>query len=310
MKKKGFASTGKTVGRIGFGGWQLGNQAFWSEMSEQEGIDLVREAISCGVNFFDTAPGYASGQSETIIGKAIAGHREEVVINSKFGHTADGRSDFSIEAIEPSLQESLSRLQTNYLDSLILHNPSWEILSGKTKHAEAFETLKSKGLIHAWGVSIDSKEELRTVLDHLPVDVIEIMFNLFFQGPRAYFDEIQSRGIALVVKVPLDSGWLSGKYNTNSVFTGIRSRWDQKTKATRSKLVGRVLDITHSENLVSTALAFILSYDAVTTVIPGTRTSSQLHANIQAETEKLSPDMIHALEQFFDQEVEKEKLPW
>ena len=181
MKKVEYAHTKKKVNRLGFGSWQLGNTEFWGYMSVEDGVQLVKHAIKKGINFFDTAPGYASGMSETIIGMAIKDQRDRVVINTKFGHTADGETDFSVFSLRKQISESLERLQTDYIDSLLLHNPGFDILEGKTLHVQELKKLKEEGLIRAFGVSIDTKEEFDTVLDHLEIDVIEILFNVFFQ---------------------------------------------------------------------------------------------------------------------------------
>ena len=174
----------KEISVLGFGGWQLGNEAFFGKMSKTEGVELVREAVNRGINFFDTAPGYSGGLSETMIGEGIKGHRKNVFINTKFGHHADGSSDFSVEKIESSIRSSMNRMNTTYIDSVILHNPEFYILEGKTDHFKEFKRLKKAGLIHNYGVSIDTKEELRAVLDHLDVGVIEIMFNIIHQDVR------------------------------------------------------------------------------------------------------------------------------
>jgi aryl-alcohol dehydrogenase-like predicted oxidoreductase len=213
MKKVEFAHTHKKMNRLGFGSWQLGNTEFWGYMSMEDAVKLVQHAISKGINFFDTAPGYAAGMSETILGMAIKDRRDQVIISTKFGHTADGETDFSVFSLRQQVSESLERLQTDYLDSLLLHNPGFDILEGKTLHVQELKKLKEEGLIKAFGVSIDTKEELDTVLEHLEVDVIEILFNVFFQDVKDSFKKAHDLGISLIAKVPLDSGWLTGKYD-------------------------------------------------------------------------------------------------
>ena len=146
MKKVEYAHTKKKVNRLGFGSWQLGNTEFWGYMSVEDGVQLVKHAIKKGINFFDTAPGYASGMSETIIGMAIKDQRDRVVINTKFGHTADGETDFSVFSLRKQISESLERLQTDYIDSLLLHNPGFDILEGKTLHVQELKKLKEEGL--------------------------------------------------------------------------------------------------------------------------------------------------------------------
>jgi len=183
------------VNRLGFGSWQLGN-ALWGGMAKEEAIKLVRTAIDKGLNLFDTAPGYADGLSETYLGDALLGRRDKVVINSKFGHWANGTSNFAVDLIELSIKESLKRLQTDYLDSLLLHNPSMEILNNQLGHFDELERLRRKGLIRAYGASIDRPEEIAALLKNKGVKVVELLYNVFFQAPREYLDEIASHGIA------------------------------------------------------------------------------------------------------------------
>jgi len=99
----------------------------------------------------------------------------------------------------------LERLQTTYIDSVILHNPPREILDGKTRHKEEFQRIKRIGKIRGYGVSIDTLEELELVLNNWDVDVIEILFNIMNQSPKYLFDKVNERGILLSIKVPLDS---------------------------------------------------------------------------------------------------------
>ncbi|XMB72896.1 aldo/keto reductase [Mycoplasmatota bacterium WC30] len=298
------------ISEIGFGGWQLGNNDLWGAMTFEEGVVLVKEAFSKGINFFDTAPGYTSGMSEKIIGDAIHNIREQVFINTKFGHNHLNQEDFSEKSIEKSIDESLERLQTSYLDSVILHNPPQYILEGKTNHQEGFEKLMKKGKIRTWGVSIDSLSELKLVLNNLNVGVIEIMFNINHQSVKEMFLEIKKRGILLITKIPLDSGWLTGKYNENSEFMGIRSRWSKSDINTRGEIVNRIKKIVKNENLVKYALAFILSFDAVTVVIPGIKNSEQLNSNIAASGFILSPDIRIGLEILYDTLIKDKNLPW
>ena len=180
-----------SVSEIGFGGWQLGNGSFWGDMTYEEGIELVKAAYDKGITFYDTAPGYSNGLSEKILGEALKDCRKNVFINTKFGHNHLNETNFGEEFIEKSINESLERLQTTYVDSVILHNPPREILEGKTRHQEEFNRLKEIGKIHGFGVSIDSLEELDLVLNNLDVDVIEILFNINSQAPKYLFEKIK-----------------------------------------------------------------------------------------------------------------------
>ncbi len=299
-----------SISEIGFGGWQLGNDAIWGPMTYDEGVELVRSAYHKGVNFFDTAPGYSNGLSEKIIGEALKDHRKDVFINTKFGHNHLNETHFGEAFIEKSINESLERLQTTYVDSVILHNPPREILEGKTNHQKEFLRMKEIGKIRGYGVSIDTLEDLDLVLNNLDVDVIEILFNINNQSPKYLFNKVKEKGILLIAKVPLDSGWLSGKYNAQSHFTGIRSRWDQDVILNRAKIIDKIKAIVHDENLVKYALGFILSFDAITTVIPGVKNINQLDANIETAQFQLSEDIKHKLEKLYEEEIKPLNLPW
>ncbi|MGD9761664.1 MAG: aldo/keto reductase [Candidatus Izemoplasmatales bacterium] len=310
MNYNPYGNLEKKASRISFGGWQLGNNEFWGEMSFQEGVNLVREAYENGITLFDTAPGYANGQSERIIGEALKDVRDKVIINTKIGHKADGSTDFSVESLESQINESLIRLQTYYLDSVLLHNPSMDILSGKTDHFKELKRLKEKGLIKSYGVSIDTYSELKTVIEKTDVQVIEILFNIFFQEPGSLFMFVKLKKIALIAKVPLDSGWLTGKYDAYSKFDGIRSRWDSKTIERRADLIKRIKTITNDDSLTKYAIGFILSYAGVTSVITGIKNSAQLLENIEAEKFVLDFKLKQSFIDIYNQQIKNKPLNW
>ncbi|WP_163192257.1 aldo/keto reductase [Clostridium thermarum] len=185
MKKRPYGATGKFVSEIGFGAWQLGNAKDWGTMSDEEAIKLVHAALDSGVNFFDTAPGYGLGKSEELLGRALKGRRDEVVINTKFGHHADGSSDFSADRIREAVEGSLQRLQTDYPDSILLHNPPFELLNGSAPQYEVLEQLKAEGKILAYGASVDSSREMLEVIDNSNSGIMEVMFNIFYQETAA-----------------------------------------------------------------------------------------------------------------------------
>jgi aryl-alcohol dehydrogenase-like predicted oxidoreductase len=298
------------INRLGFGGWQLGNDDLSKEMTKQQGVELVKEAIKAGIVFFDTAPNYALGLSEEIIGLATVNQRSNVFINTKFGHHANDVIDFSPHLIEPSIKQSLTRIQTTYLDSVIIHNPNIEILKGNTEHFQILESLKQQGLIRYLGVSIDTKEEFKTVLENQKVDIIEIMFNIFFQDVSQYFELAKQKHIHLIAKIPLDSGWLTGKYNEHSTFSGIRSRWSKEDIERRAFLIRKLKDIVKEDSLIQIALAFVLSFDAISVVIPGIHSKEHLRSNLQALSYPLSTKMKEALQQFYVDHIKNKPLPW
>lgn len=316
MKYNSFIPQSPAVSEIGFGAWQLGVNSGWKSIPEEEAIKMVHYALDHEVNFFDTAPNYGLGSSEDRLGKALkVVDRDRIVINTKFGHGVDGVRNYSSAQIRNSLEGSLKRLQIEYVDSLILHNPPFEFLDGDaTDHYDILERLKEEGKIKAYGASIDTYEELQLLMDTTSSQVAEVFYNILHQGAAKAFEQAKDQGMGLIVKVPLDSGWLSGKYSAESTFTDIRSRWSEKDKRTRAKLVKRVQDIldAHSANLPLTqaALSFCRANNAVSTVIPGNTTLEQVQSNIQSSETHLSQQLIKELEEFYLNEVETMNLPW
>lgn len=310
MEYTSSSRTPKKISKIGFGSWQLGNTKEFTPMSMEEGIALVQQALDAGITFFDTAPNYAQGKSEEILGQVLKGMEDEIYINTKAGHGPDGSIDFSLPAITASIERSLKVLGWEALDSVVLHNPEFDVLQGKTGHYALLEDLKKEGLIHGYGVSIDTPEEMEAVLKNSDADIIELLFNIIHQSPKQWFDEIRDRDILLVTKVPLDSGWLTGKFNKHSTFEGIRSRWTKEDIQVRSEIIGDIKDIVQLDDLVPAALSFILSFDAVSAVIPGIRTPKQLESNVAALDYEFSAAMKEELENYYASHLASKQIPW
>lgn len=301
------------VSEIGLGAWQLGENTGWRGMSEKEAIQMVHKSLELGINFFDTAPNYGLGTSESRLGKALKGFdRSKIVVNTKFGHTVSGDTNYTSAYIRESLEGSLKRLQMDYVDSLIIHNPPFEILDGtKNDHYEILEKLKAEGKIKAYGASLDTFEEMSLFMKTTNGKVIEAFFNILHQDAARAFDLAKQKDVAIIVKIPLDSGWLSGKYNAKSSFTDIRSRWSTEDIKTRARLIDRVERIISDKtNLAQVAIAFCLAYDAVSTVIPGNSTMAQLYNNLESINNPISLDLVIKLEEFYQNEVRQLEIPW
>lgn len=314
MKYRSYIKGAPLVSEIGLGAWQLGAGSGWArEMTEKEATYLVHKSLDEGVNFFDTAPNYGHGSSELRLGKALKGtDRRKIVVNTKFGHTDKGTMDYSSGYIRESLEGSLRRLDMEYVDSLIIHNPPSHYLDGnKNDHYEILERLKDEGKIRAYGASLDTQEEMELFMSTTNCEVIEAFFNILWQDAGGAFPLAQEKGVGIIVKIPLDSGWLTGKYTAESRFDDVRGRWSESDIRTRAKLVGRVREIIGPDaNMVQTAIAFCLAYDAVSTVIPGNASLEQLKGNLESAAYTLPDGLVTKLENFFEEEVRALQLPW
>lgn len=301
------------VSEIGLGAWQLGINSGWKGLSEKEAIVLVKKSLDFGVNFFDTAPNYGHGTSEERLGKALKGiDRDKIVINTKFGHTDTGKTNYQSNYIRESLEGSLRRLQIDYVDSIIIHNPPFEYLDGhKNDHYEILERLVEEGKIRAYGASLDTYDEMKLLMETTNAEVIEAFFNILHQDASRAFELAKTKGVGIIVKIPLDSGWLTGKYNAESTFNDIRSRWSKEDIKTRASLIEKIKSIIGDEHVLSqAAIGFCLAYDAVSTVIPGNISLEQLKSNIQSIEKPLPKEVIENLEHFYKTQVKELHLPW
>jgi aryl-alcohol dehydrogenase-like predicted oxidoreductase len=313
MKYNRYIKDSALVSEIGLGAWQLGNNSGWQSLSEKDAVELVEKALEYGINFFDTAPNYGYGTGEDRLGKALKGvDRSEIVINTKFGHTDSGITNFNSDYIRESLEGSLKRLQVDYVDSLIFHNPPVEYLDGnKNDHYAILERLMEEGKIKAYGASLDTYEDMKLLMNTTDAKVIEAFFNILHQDSSRAFDLAIEKEVGIIVKIPLDSGWLSGKYTAESTFHDIRSRWSIQDIQTRARLVNKVKEIIQAKNnLAQKAISFCLAHDAVSTVIPGNVNIAQLTNNVESINNPISRELVEKLEEFYLNEVKQLNLPW
>jgi aryl-alcohol dehydrogenase-like predicted oxidoreductase len=311
MKLRPFGNTGMNVSEIGLGSWQLANPD-WGLSDTDEALRIVRRSFDAGCNFFDTAPAYNHGKSEELLGQALKPVRQDVIICSKFGHSAEGVTDFGTNAIRPSLEASLRRLQTDYLDILLMHNPPREFMDGRiADQYDELERLKAEGKLREYGVSLDWQVELEMVMDTTLSKAIEVMYNVFYQEPAGAFPKAQKHGVGLIVKVPLDSGWLSGKYRHTAKFTDVRSRWPRDVLERRSVLIDQFAALVPpGTSMVHAALQFILTQPQISTVIPGAKSVEQALDNLAAADGQLSPDVVQSIHAFWERELKGDPLPW
>lgn len=314
MKTRDFGATGLVVSEIGLGSWQLGRSDQWPTGPDtDEAVRLVHAALDAGVNFIDTAPGYAEGRSEANIGKALkGGRRDGVVICTKFGHRPDGSSDWESGSIEGAVLDSARRMGTDYVDVVVLHNPPPDVLDGTlSKHYETLERLRAKGVIRAYGASVDRAADVDTVLHTSKSQALEVRMSALYQEPWEAVEHAHDQGVGIIVKVPLESGWLSGRYSAESVFAGVRSRWSRDDIAVRAALVDEFRSLLpEGVSVPHGALRFLLAHEGVSTVIPGARTIELLHDSIAAAAEDLPVATVSAIRDFHARRLADSVLDW
>jgi aryl-alcohol dehydrogenase-like predicted oxidoreductase len=313
MKLRPFGNTGMNVSEVGLGAWQLANPD-WGVDDKSEALKIVGKSLEAGCNFFDTAPGYGGGRSEELLGQGLKSVRKDVIICTKFSHYGeDHQRDFHAKNVRPVLEGSFKRLQTDYVDILLLHNPPREQMDGNVS-AELYaelEKLKTEGKIREYGVSLDWRVELENVLDTTKSRAAEVFFNALYQDVAPAFPRAQQAGMGLIVKVPLDSGWLSGRYRGVKKFDDVRSRWSPEVLARRADLVEKFAALVpEGTSLIHAALQFVLSYPQISTVIPGAKTVEQALDNFAAADKQLPPETLQGMRDLWTKEIESDPLPW
>jgi aryl-alcohol dehydrogenase-like predicted oxidoreductase len=312
IAKRALGATGIDVGEIGLGAWQLGNTDQWSGPDHETSLRIVDEALRLGINLFDTAPGYASGRGERLLGEALDGRRNHAVIVSKFGHKADGTSDWDAGSIAPAVERTLTALRTDYLDVILMHSPPRDLLDGRSAHHyKEFERLRQAGMVRAYGASVDWAADIDLVVDTTGSQVVEVLLNVFHQEPLRALEKAAEKGVGAIVKVPLDSGWLGGGYDKFSRFSGVRSRWTRADIERRAALVEKLKAIIpDDEPMARTALRWLLAQRCVSSVIPGATSPNQLRENVTASRARLPAEVVEAIGRLWATEIAPDPLPW
>lgn len=298
MKTRAFGGTGATVSEIGFGAWQIGGS--WGDVSEADGRAALNAALDAGVTFIDTADVYGDGRSEKIIAdvlKARGGARPYVA--TKAGrrlnpHVADGYTKSNLEGF---IDRSLKNLAVERLDLVQLHCPPTDVFY-RPELFEGLDALKAAGKIRDYGVSVERVEEALKAIEYPGVVSVQIIYNLFRQRPaELFFPEARRRNVAIIVRVPLASGLLSGKITRQTAFAADDHRAFNRhgeafdvgeTFAGVPFEVGlAAVDeirklVPAGVSMAAFALRWILMQDAVSVVIPGARNAAQAEGNAAA----------------------------
>lgn len=302
MKNRPFGKTGERVSEIGLGCWQLGG-ADWGDMSEQAAMDILAAAVDSGVTFLDAADVYGSGRSESLIGKFLKGRSEKIFVATKMGRGPELYPDKYTEAgLRAATEASLQRLGVEALDLTQLHCIPVEVL----RRGEVFDWLRKlqqEGKIRHFGASVESMEEASLCLAQDGLASLQIIFNIFRQRPiTELFPAAKEKGVALIVRLPLASGLLTGKFTKETVFAQNDHRnfnRDGQSFNVGETFAGLPFDkgvelaeemnvfVPESLSMVQMAQRWILDYDAVSVVIPGASTPDQARDN--ASISKLPP---------------------
>jgi len=317
MKHHAFGRMPFTVTDVGFGAWQIGGS--WGDISEADGRAALNAALDAGMTFIDTADVYGDGRSEKIIADVLkARGGERPMVATKAGrrlnpHVAEGYTKANLEGF---IDRSLENLAVDSLDLLQLHCPPREVLY-QPEVFEGLNELQKAGKIKGYGVSVEKVEDGLKAIEYPGVVSIQIIYNIFRQRPdHLFFQEARRKNVAIIARVPLASGLLSGKitrdtqfanddhrnfnrhgeaFDVGETFAGVPFDVGLKAVEEVRKLVPA------GATMAAFALRWILMSDAVTVVIPGARNAEQAKANAAAaDLAPLSADVMAATREIYE----------
>ena len=299
MKYRTLGRTGLQVSAIGLG--TMVHAGHFGPMKDSESLSAIDAALQLGVNFIDTSDAYGAGYSETLLGKALKGRRDKVIIATKGGNVMAGpdrgKRNFSPEYIDGVLHESLKRLQTDWIDLYQLHNATVEVIE-RGEVWEVLEKRKQEGKIRHYGVSINTMEEGIAAVQDGRSDTIQVEYNLLMQEPaEKIFPLAQAANVGIIARVPLRRGLLSGKMTLadRERFQGddVRARGfagDLLPKELAKVDQLRFLVKGPVKSLAQAAMAFCLAHPAVSVTIPGARNDQQMRENAAGGELTLLPE--------------------
>ena len=300
MQKRKFGTIGWHISEISLGCWAMG--ADWGDVSEENAKNILKTSFENGVNFFDTADVYGDGRSEKFVGEFINSTSERIYVATKAGrrinpHEAQGYYDKDL--MESFVDRSLKNLSVETIDLLQMHCPPTEVYSHDLTY-EMLDYLVAKGKIQHYGFSVQTVEEAIACIQRPHTKSVQIIFNMLRLKPaEEFFQMAKDKNIAIIVRVPLASGLLTGKMNSNSSFPENDHRnYNIKGDAFDVGETFSGVDFTKALKVVEElksiipdgftlsqlALKWILMHDAVSVVIPGAKNSDQALRNISASS--------------------------
>jgi len=322
VKRRVLGRTGLAVSPIGFGAWAIGGDRFgnsYGPTDDAESRRAVRRAHELGCNFFDTADVYGHGHSEEVLADALRGIRSDVIVATKVGgnfynrdvnpqlrgriEQALGRplaalppdaplpvthdSCFDPGYVRFAVEQSLRRLGTDYIDLLQLHNPTLDLIADPETY-RVLDDLKAEGKIRFYGVSVHPPEEGLAAVEVTRPDTVQIVYNLVRrEAADRFLPAAHAAHVGVIAREPLANGFLAGKYRPDSTWEkgDIRARMARPYVAQLAALGSRVAELAADTGVTAAQLAlrFVLDNHAVSVVIVGMKTLSQVEENLTLE---------------------------
>lgn len=310
------------VSEIGLGTWQLGS-ADWGVVNDEEAFSILQSYVDAGGNFIDTADVYGMGISEQVIGRFLKTVTEDIIfVATKLGRRHDAPNgwpqNFSYDGMKAHVESSLKNLDIPQLFLEQLHCiPTEEMRSGKV--FDNLRKMQNQGLLQYWGASVETSEEALICLEQEGLASLQIIFNLFRQHvAEEVFAKAKERGVAIIVRVPLASGLLTGKFNEQTTFDPKDHRnYNANGESFNAgetfsglpfqdgvRLAKEIAALLPDDKMAQWSLRWILDHPEVTTVIPGASKISQVESNVAASALPALPEATHTqLRNLYDSKI-------
>jgi len=320
MNKRTLGKTGFEISEVSLGTWQVGGK-WGSGFDDKLAEDILERAIDGGVNFIDTADVYENRASEAAVGRVVRRHSERIYVATKCGrfinpHVNEG---YTPKALRHYVEKSLQNTGLEALDLIQLHCPPTEVYY-RPEIFELFDRLKDEGKILHLGVSVEKVEEALKAIEYSNVTTVQIIFNMFRQRPKElFFQEAKARDIGIIVRVPLASGLLTGRFTRATQFAPEDHRNFNRDGAAFDKgetFAGipyeKGLDAVEElkglfpeeSNLAPFAIRWILDHPEVSTVIPGASKPEHLESNLNAASlSSLNEDQLKGINRIYQDNI-------
>ena len=331
MRYRKFGNTDLLVSEIGFGAWAIGGGAMigntaigWGDANDEQSKMAIQRSLELGINFFDTADIYGLGHSEKLIGEELS-NKKDMIIATKVGNVSRDEQftvDYSKEYILKACEASLKRLRRDTIDYYQLHSARVTHLQ-QGECLEAMELLQKQGKIRYWGISLNTFDPFPEAeffinnktgsarpparSDHSGGDGLvgrgfQLVLNILNQKALAIIKNASLVGYGIIARMPLQFGLLTGKFDQGVSFSDNDHRKNRLTKEiveTANTALEPVWQLCkkYGINKTQLALSYILSYDEVSTIIPGIRTSAHAESNTTGlvRLEKADMELIEQL---------------
>ena len=296
MNTRIFGKSGWPVSEIGLGTWQLGTR--WGDpFNHEEAIRILETADSAGITFIDTADVYNGGKSEETIGEYISAHPDRFYVTTKCGRRLNPHTSemYTPEAVSGFIDGSLKRMKLEKLDMILLHCPPTPVFHRDDIFAE-LERQKAVGKIAGYGVSIEKVDEGLAAMEY-DISAMEVIFNMFRLKPLdTLFPTAARKNVAIIARVPLASGILTGRYTKKTAFGPKDHRTFNREGASFDKgetfsgvpyelgidAADQLKRVFGTNDLAPIAIRWILMHPEVSVVIPGASKASQVLENVRA----------------------------